>query len=424
MADLQRTLPGLSGFCREDSREARPVYIDDEPVDEEDVTEDDMQDPELLAALAGMGWQGEAEVSTKPTTVRDNIPTTLLEDPVQSLVQSNAQVNSLAKTTTASSAKAGTGKHEIKNSSLLEFDWGDPAWHVKKTGKDIAIKNLRSKGASKSPQEDDENPFEGEYGELGQAVGLAPPLMDLGSEQAPAAPAKQQQNWHRGLFDLLSGDHFNVNENKEQTVVEKAKPKNKSTHNHTDVMSDKNMKGAVNPEVVTAMEGSSKKIISTSTGQSQVKESGSGQTTIHKKPDRPPPSVPSSKRAEVTPSREKFSTVQESPNTQQEILALKRKALVLKREGKAGEAREELRKAKLLERQLEQQGSQGASTPVNVLPVTGTGKETIPRRPTISFESHKHSPCRRSWFCPVKDLWRSFMAILRSTSHSTACLTL
>lgn len=134
-----------------------------------------MQDPELLAALAGMGWQGEAEVSAKPTTVRDNISTTLLQEPVQSLLESNAQFGSLVKSTTASSARAETGKLEVKNNSLLEFDWGDPAWHVKKPGKDTARKNLSTKGASKSPKEDDEeNPFEGEYGELGQAVGLAP----------------------------------------------------------------------------------------------------------------------------------------------------------------------------------------------------------------------------------------------------------
>ena len=405
---------------REDSREARPIYLDDEPVDEEDVTEDDMQDPELLAALAGMGWQGEAEVSAKPTTVRDNISATLPQEPVQSLLESNAQIVSLAKSTTASSARAETGKREVKNNSLLEFDWGDPAWHVKKPGKDTAMKNLSTKGASKSPKEDDEeNPFEGEYGELGQAVGLAPPLMDLGSDQAPAAPAKQQQNWHRGLFDLLSGDHFNPNENKEQAAVEKAKPKNTSTRNHTDVMSDKNVKGAVDSEVVTTMEKSSKKKIATSTGQSQVKESGSGQPTIHKKPDRPPPSVPSSKRAELTPSQEKVSAVQESPNTQQEILALKRKALVLKREGKAGEAREELRKAKLLEQQLEQQGSQGASTSVNALPATGTGKEIITSCSTTSFESPKHPLCPRSWFCLLKDLWRSIIGVPRSPSPPT-----
>ena len=420
MADLQRTHPAFIWFFREDSREARPVYLDDEPVDEEDVTEDDMQDPELLAALAGMGWQGEAEVSTKPTTVRDNISTTLLQEPVQSLLQSNAQSGSLAKSTTASSARAETGKHKVKNNSLLEFDWGDPAWHVKKTGKDTATKNPSTKGASKSPkEEDEENPFEGEYGELGQAVGLPPPLMDLGSEQAPAAPAQQQQNWHRGLFDLLSGDHFNVNANKEQAAVGKVKPKSTSTHNHTDIMGDKNVKDAVDPEVVTAMEGSSKKKVATSTGQSQVKESGSGQPTIHKKPDRPPPSVPSSKRAELTPSQEKVSAVQESPNTQQEILALKRKALVLKREGKAGEAREELRKAKLLERQLEQQGSQGVSTSVNALPATGTGKEIIPSCSTTSFESPKYPICPRSWFCPLKDLWRNILGILRSPSHPT-----
>ncbi|KAJ8443058.1 hypothetical protein Cgig2_004263 [Carnegiea gigantea] len=56
---------------------------------------------------------------------------------------------------------------------------------------------------------------------------------------------------------------------------------------------------------------------------------------------------------EANPSPTVSSNSQKSP-PQQEILAHKRKALALKREGKLAEAREELRKAKLLERNLEE----------------------------------------------------------------------
>ncbi|KAF8364909.1 hypothetical protein HHK36_033107 [Tetracentron sinense] len=51
---------------------------------------------------------------------------------------------------------------------------------------------------------------------------------------------------------------------------------------------------------------------------------------------------------------------------QQEILARKRKAVALKREGKLGEARDELRQAKLLEKNLEEENLQAVAGPTDV----------------------------------------------------------
>lgn len=67
---------------------------------------------------------------------------------------------------------------------------------------------------------------------------------------------------------------------------------------------------------------------------------------------------------------------QKSP-VQQEILSHKRKALALKKEGKLAEAKEELRKAKLLERSLEDDKTPNPSSPIAVdsSVVSSTAKE-------------------------------------------------
>lgn len=154
-----------------------------------------------------------------------------------------------------------------------------------------ADRETGKKGVSKEQgplKEKEEDTFEGEYGEIGQTLDVVPPL--LGAKDSATPPQQQRSSWRFGFIDLLSGDLSNSNASQEQPL---------------------------------AIKESEAKIL-------------------------PPPPHVSSKSSERPPAD--TTTSKPTASLQQEILALKRKALALKREGKTGEAREELRKAKLLEK--------------------------------------------------------------------------
>lgn len=313
-----------TAFCRQDPEPSRPVYLDDEPVDEVEVTDDDMQDPALLAALAGIGWQGDKEVAdpSKSTPVSDKSSRTGEKEPLR------GSANSLG-----TQAQGGKDGEKVKN--LLEFDWGDPLWHAKKTGKDT--KGVNKEPVVKNPQKDEEeNPFEGEYGEIGQTLDFVPPLSGPAGPKDSAASSQQHSPWN--IFD-----RFHSNESKEEIS------RNKDSHSKT-----------------------------------------------AKPQERPPSSAPSAKPTVVTATDATVSVQPATPSLQQEILALKRKALALKREGKAGEAREELRKAKLLEKQAVQQGAQAVLSSTST---TTTAGISLQRKHSLStgiynFQNGLHSRVR------------------------------
>jgi len=273
---MSGTSPALTLLLlhRQDPEPSRPIYLDDEPVDEVEVTEDDMQDPALLAALAGLGLLGDKE-GRGPSK---STPTTGKMEPA------GGSANPLV-------VQAQTGKGGTKMESLLEFDWGIPHGHAKKTVRETGTTkgvNNKEQGVKSSMEE---NPFEGEYGEIGQTLDLVPPLL---GQKGSDAPSQQRNSWN--FMDLLSGESSNSGASKEQTK-----------DSHSKILSPLPL--------------------------------------VSPKPSKRP-------TAPTKPTTNATAKVQPAtPSLQQEILALKRKALALKREGKIGEAREELRKAKLLERQ-------------------------------------------------------------------------
>ncbi|KNA03803.1 hypothetical protein SOVF_205660 [Spinacia oleracea] len=85
----------------------------------------------------------------------------------------------------------------------------------------------------------------------------------------------------------------------------------------------------------------------------------------------------------ANPSPNVSPDTQKSP-VQQEILTHKRKALALKKEGKVAEAKEELRKAKLLERNLEDDKDK----PINPLPVEISSSSVVS---VTESEEHKNT---------------------------------
>lgn len=160
---------------RQDPEPSRPIYLDDEPVDEVEVTEDDMQDPALLAALAGLGLIGDKE-GIGPSK---SIP----------VLESSGKNEPAGGSANALGIQARTGNGGEKMEKLLDFDWGIPHGFAKKTGKETGTKGVNKEQAVKSSlKEKEENPFEGEYGEIGQALDLVPPLFGPKDGQTKRLP--------------------------------------------------------------------------------------------------------------------------------------------------------------------------------------------------------------------------------------------
>ncbi|CAK9266769.1 unnamed protein product [Sphagnum jensenii] len=363
---------------------ALPLFLDEEV----DVTDDDMQDPELLAALQGLGWQGEQE--TSPAS-KHAIPQerTLLHPDLATAEQSESvrqaprpeikSVVTQAKgTVMEKNPKVTAGKGEMKI-DVMQFDWGAPMWQVKKRGEAVPAK--------KHVKKEEENPFKGEYGEIGMAVGLEP---EHAAPKVKAAAQKPHHFWRTEFMDLLSGDKWNPNQAAEGHTVMEELPQQKKPANQID--NDDNDEDAVvedifDPDLMSALQGlgigppqsgasNAMKMVATKgmrdskldSSQNMPSKVESSPTTV-KMPEWAPPQTPSSsyhsedvkaerKTSSANIGREKSSgTSKES--LPQEILSHKRKALALKREGKQVEAREELRQAKLLEKQLDDHRADG-----------------------------------------------------------------
>ncbi|CAM6003430.1 unnamed protein product [Sphagnum balticum] len=392
---------------------ALPLFLDEEV----DVTDDDMQDPELLAALQGLGWQGEQE--TSPAS-KHAIPQerTLLHPDLATAEQSESvrqaprpeikSVVTQAKgTVMEKNPKVTAGKGEMKI-DVMQFDWGAPMWQVKKRGEAVPAK--------KHVKKEEENPFKGEYGEIGMAVGLEP---EHAAPKVKAAAQKPHHFWRTEFMDLLSGDKWNPNQAAEGHTVMEELPQQKKPANQID--NDDNDEDAVvedifDPDLMSALQGlgigppqsgasNAMKMVATKgmrdskldSSQNMPSKVESSPTTV-KMPEWAPPQTPSSsyhsedvkaerKTSSANIGREKSSgTSKES--LPQEILSHKRKALALKREGKQVEAREELRQAKLLEKQLDDHRTSSESTRLKTQPEQSSASRTKNSLP-VKGPTHK-----------------------------------
>ena len=97
-------------------------------------------------------------------------------------------------------------------------------------------------------------------------------------------------------------------------------------------------------------------------------------------------------------SGQAFTSQKNKSSLQQEILAHKRKAVSLKKEGKLAEAREELRQAKLLEKNLEEDDPQPRFSPsdasISSSSVTPTG-EKVQTSVNSALKKEMLSGCER-----------------------------
>jgi hypothetical protein len=365
---------------------ALPLFLDEEV----DVTDDDMQDPELLAALQGLGWQGEQETSpaSKPPRPQEKTllhPDLATAEQPESVGQAprpeiKSVVTQAKQTVLEKNPKVTAGKGEMKiDENLMQFDWDAPMWQVKKRGEAVPAK--------KHIKKEEENPFEGEYGEIGMAVGLEP---EHAAPKVKAAAQKPHHFWHTEFMDLLSGDNWNPNQAAEGHTVMEELPQQKKPANqidNDDDDADAVVEDIFDPDLMSALQGfgigpphsggsNAMKMVATKglrdskldSSQNTPSKVESSPTTV-KMPGWAPPQTPSSSyhsedvRAERKTSSANIGTEKSSRTSKeslsQEILSHKRKALALKREGKQVEAREELRQAKLLEKQLDDHRADG-----------------------------------------------------------------
>ncbi|CAK9212300.1 unnamed protein product [Sphagnum troendelagicum] len=394
---------------------ALPLFLDEEV----DVTDDDMQDPELLAALQGLGWQGEQETSPasnhaipqEKTLLHPDLATAEQSESVRQAPRPEIKsgVTQAKGTVMEKNPKVTAGKQEMKiDENLMQFDWDAPMWQVKKRGEAVPAK--------KHVKKEEENPFKGEYGEIGMAVGLEP---EHAAPKVKAAAQKPHHFWRTEFMDLLSGDNWNPNQAAEGHTVMEELPQQKKPANQID--NDENDEDAVvedifDPDLMSALQGlgigppqsgasNAMKMVATKglrdskfdSSQNMPSKVESSPTTV-KMAEWAPPRTPSSsyhsedvkaerKTSSANIGREKSSgTSKES--LPQEILSHKRKALALKREGKQVEAREELRQAKLLEKQLDDHRTSSESTRLKTQPEQSSASRTKNSLP-VKGPTHK-----------------------------------
>lgn len=312
------------------------------------VTDDDMLDPHLLTALQNMGWQDEAphvrQGAHSQGTVR------LSESPVPVNTADNQGGKNCEPAGTSGQPTSWDGK---ARNDRTTFEPGGPNKLVTATD---AVQ--RAEG-----DWDESDPFRGEFGEIGETVDIAPPLFDdplrnvgkfLKSVLAPSAAAPVKGT----PFDLLTGDiwrpKFDTDANVHSSVQNVGRPNEKDV----DALDPGVMSGLSELEKTDSKEVKVKKLGSL-TDEMQNKDRAGGSQAD---PDGRKMTAGNSEEVNKNIAQQKIHTGStaasiigtSAASLQQEVLAHKRMALALKREGRRAEATDALRQAKLLEQQLAQ----------------------------------------------------------------------
>ncbi|KAL1191979.1 Protein FREE1 [Cardamine amara subsp. amara] len=281
---------------------------------DDNVTENDMKDPALLSTLKNLGWEEEepkkeeaAFSSTQSTAPRiaaktkGQIQRELLDLKRKALAFKRQgktveaeELYCKANVLEAQLAELETPKMETKGSAsaINPKDYMDVDILV---GSQMENKAVKSSSGSHSSQDNFDFDLLGDF--ISPAKSGSSTAHEKTESRVISQPSRQQPN----MMDLLTGEHCE----KSQIHAEKAKAETKS-----DI-------GLGNTEPRVAREESEPGNIH----QSASVQNTSPQSTL-----------------------------------KQEILAYKRKALALKKEGKMSEAREALQQAKLLERRQLQEG--------------------------------------------------------------------
>ncbi|CAM6088330.1 unnamed protein product [Calypogeia fissa] len=423
-ADAAKELPKESVSKSKQSVPVLPSALGDESDDEdEDVTDEDMQDPELLNALKSFGWKPEPE---KPAdgTDKNTFPTLSKE----------------GKSGLEKKDHSSGHKLDVANPPYTKTATGptvDPIWHAIMKSSSMNHSTVPDEEMEETKREDpllDDQSFEGEYGEIGSTTNLFPPLFDHPSSVPDAPVAKSRQ---APSFDLLSGETWDApaenvlekdDSDEEDDVFDSGllaalqsiglgpPPKDRSSvqlpadaaANDTRQGNDKHMQ-----ETESAKSGGRQQkhsVLDQTTNPGSVLSSASGRQDREVAVGRSP--VPSKSVKSVSSDHDEPSVFNEAagprpnsqapttpgavgaatPSLQEEIKMLKRNALALKREGKTSEAREELRRAKILEKQMEtgtQSSTEEHQSPDGLSKSGGTSSSTTPEKPSQTVSPDK-----------------------------------
>lgn len=364
------------------------VYLGEED-DEAGVTEQDMQDPAMLKLLETLGWKDEDRVAENIPSRNSDLMVNHPKDTANSRVQSAVEIAVMAPKRSKAELqrellglkrKALTLRRQgeteeadevLKKAKLLEAQMEEIEASKKELSSNSVTNTLESLGTSYSLRESQATkPYQNSLSEdvlhqnvhdppvaatvsalaMSQSMENRAPLLDI------APPTKTEVVEHTGSFpqpdqsvnlvDLLTGNEWQSS----QALAGEAESKEGSS---------------TNTLPLDSLYAQSR--IVKSSNDVPVSEDGSSFKNEEK-------SFGSVQRA---PIHEADSTVlnnsQNSPSDlHQEILARKRKAVALKREGKLVEAREELRQAKLMEKNLQEDKPQVDAGPSSASPSTSS----------------------------------------------------
>ncbi|KAF5207227.1 Vacuolar protein sorting-associated protein [Thalictrum thalictroides] len=348
VTDLVHKQPGLTG-------DLGPGEHDDEA----DVTEQDMEDPTMLKMLENLGWKDE-ESQPEPSSKK------VVMAPKRSKAEIQRELLGLKRKALTLRRQGQTDEAEevLKNANLLEAQLEEIDLS-KNESTFIFVKEPKEpfEQSAKLSDHDADPPKIHVPAENPSSISISTPtnrnpLLDFDppaeTKVAELAGSFAQSSQSVNLVDLLTGGEWQSS----LKPVEEVESKGSFS---TDIFSLNNVQS-----------GSSK-------SSNKVKESedeffsqnkGKSVNRVEKAPDNVTDSTPASD-SQISPT--------DLPHI---ILARKRKAVALKREGKLAEAREELYQAKLLEKNLQEDKPQtdAGSTDISI-----SNSNAIP----IAQEEHK-----------------------------------
>lgn len=288
--------------------------------DEGDVTESDMNDPVLLSQLKNVGWKGE-----------DNEPKTMSEKPTK--VAAGSSLHYMDPSVTESSMTVSVTSSRSKGEIQREL-----------LGLKRKALALRRKGETEEAEE-----------LLNKAKALEAQMeaLDAPNHQLDAPKDKKPEvGINTGAASVGVFSNEKAVESSQVNTVDHLLVRDVGPSGETGLEANLGPSIAKPAAQLDPLSSLSEGLQS----QEEVK-AGNSELLVHKLEN---PQVQQVKS--VVPA----STSEKQTSLRQEILALKRKAVALKREGKLTEAREELRQAKLLEKNLEDDNAQTQTSPPEV----------------------------------------------------------
>ncbi|KAK9907035.1 hypothetical protein M0R45_002488 [Rubus argutus] len=351
-----------------------PLNVIEEEGDGGDVTENDMQDPALLSVLKSLGWEDE-EHSVDPSPLQSS--SKLAAAAPRSKGEIQRELLDLKRKAHAFRRKGQTVEAEevLKMAKVLEVQIEEleapKGVHLhdyakeEKPGSTGLLMNTEKQGSLKDNEEVGKS-IQVEVGCTDEGIRLSvdsgskrnhavnPPLMNPNLLVPPTSQLPME-------LGNLGEPGYPDNQRIAQCTIQSSPAQ---SGNFTDLLTGDDWRGSPGSaekqyDSLTGTVGSVNSSPPIQLGCSQEDLRNKDVAIINKREDTGHNEKRDAKEANLVQGScsQKIESV-----TRQEILAFKRRALALKREGKLTEAREELRQAKVLEKRLEEDSPQSKTS--------------------------------------------------------------